>query len=152
MNTQIIVWIAILIISIVVELITLGLTSIWFAGGALIALIAAAVGGPLWLQIISFVVVSLLLLIFTRPVALKYFNKDRVRTNVESLVGKQAVVLSKVDNLQGTGQVSVGGQEWSARSADDGQVLEQGDVVSIVAISGVKLICRAVPQQKSEQA
>ncbi|MBP5222301.1 MAG: NfeD family protein [Lachnospiraceae bacterium] len=152
MNTQIIVWIAILIISIVVELITLGLTSIWFAGGALIALIAAAVGGPLWLQIISFVVVSLLLLIFTRPVALKYFNKDRVRTNVESLVGKQAVVLSKVDNLQGTGQVSVGGQEWSARSADDGQVLEQGDVVSVVAISGVKLICRAVPQQKSEQA
>ena len=152
MNTQIIVWIAILIISIVVELISLGLTSIWFAGGALIALIAAAVGGPLWLQIISFVVVSLLLLIFTRPVALKYFNKDRVRTNVESLVGKQAVVLSKVDNLQGTGQVSVGGQEWSARSADDGQVLEQGDVVSVVAISGVKLICRAVPQQKSEQA
>ncbi len=152
MNTQIIVWIAILIISIVVELISLGLTSIWFAGGALIALIAAAVGGPLWLQIISFVVVSLLLLIFTRPVALKYFNKDRVRTNVESLVGKQAVVLSKVDNLQGTGQVSVGGQEWSARSADDGQVLEQGDVVSIIAISGVKLICRAVPQQKTGHA
>ncbi|MBO4291922.1 MAG: NfeD family protein [Lachnospiraceae bacterium] len=152
MNTQIIVWIAILIISIVVELISLGLTSIWFAGGALIALIAAAVGGPLWLQVICFAVVSLLLLIFTRPVALKYFNKERVRTNVESLVGKQAVVLSKVDNLQGTGQVSVGGQEWSAKSADDGQVLEQGDVVSVVAISGVKLICRAVPQQKSEQA
>lgn len=146
MEIDMIVWIVALIVAIVVEIITMGLTSIWFAGGALIALIAAALHGPLWLQIACFVVVSILLLVFTRPIAYKYFNKGRVRTNAESVVGKQAIVVSTVDNLQGAGQVTVEGQEWSARSTDNDTVLEQGSVVEVVAISGVKLICKPVAQ------
>ena len=80
------IWLIILVVCIVVELITMGLTTIWFAGGALIAAIAAALSLPLWLQILLFLAVSLVLLYLTRPVAVKYFNKDRVKTNAESLV------------------------------------------------------------------
>ena len=79
-------------------------------------------------------------LYFTRPVAVKYFNKDRVKTNAESLVGKQAVVISEIDNLQGIGQVSVNGQEWSARTVEEGITLTEGSVVIVRAISGVKLM------------
>lgn len=139
---EMIAWIAVLIIAVVVEIISLGLSSIWFAGGALMALVIAALNGPLWLQIVSFFAVSILLLIFTRPIAVKYFNRDRVRTNAESVVGKQAIVLSEVNNLKGTGQVSLAGQEWSARSTDDDIILEDGEVVEVMAISGVKLICK----------
>ena len=96
--------------------------------------------------------VSLLLLYFTRPVAVKYFNKDRVRTNVESLVGRQGIVISEIDNLQGIGQITVGGQEWSARSVDDGTAIPVGAVVDIMAISGVKLIVRLDPQMEQTQA
>ncbi|MDE7112817.1 MAG: NfeD family protein, partial [Acetatifactor sp.] len=123
-------------------------TSIWFAGGALIAVIAAAFSLPIWLQILLFLVVSLLLMVFTRPVAVKYFNKDRVRTNVESMIGRQAIVISEIDNLQGIGQVTVGGQEWSARSEDDKQHMNVGTVVEVVAVSGVKLIVREDPQMQ----
>lgn len=139
---EMIAWIAVLIIAVVVEIISLGLSSIWFAGGALMALVIAALNGPLWLQIVSFFAVSIVLLIFTRPIAVKYFNRDRVRTNAESVVGKQAIVLSEVNNLKGTGQVSLAGQEWSARSTDDDLILEEGEVVEVMAISGVKLICK----------
>lgn len=139
---EVMIWLGILIAAIIIEVITLGLTTIWFAGGALVAVIAAAFGAPLIIQIILFILVSLLLLIFTRPIAVKYFNKDRVRTNVESLVGRQAIVISEIDNLQGIGQVTVSGQEWSAKSAEDPVSLPVGAVVDIVAISGVKLVVR----------
>ncbi|MBO5985767.1 MAG: NfeD family protein [Lachnospiraceae bacterium] len=144
MDYAMIAWIVVLIAAVVIEIITLGLSSIWFAGGALVALIVAAFHGPLWLQIACFVVVSLLLLIFTRPIAVKYFNKDRVRTNAESIVGRQGIVKNEVNNLKGTGMVTVGGQEWSAQSAEENEVLTEGSVVEVVAISGVKLICTPV--------
>ncbi|MBD5548659.1 MAG: NfeD family protein [Lachnospiraceae bacterium] len=134
------IWLIIFVACIVIEIITMGLTTIWFAGGALIAAVGAALGAPLWLQIVLFVAVSLVLLYFTRPVAVKYFNKDRVRTNAESLVGKQAIVISEIDNLQGIGQVTVGGQEWSARTTIEGITLPVGSVVVVKAISGVKLM------------
>lgn len=134
------IWLIILVACIVIEIITMGLTTIWFAGGALVAAIAAALSLPLWVQIALFLVVSLILLYLTRPVAVKYFNKDRVKTNAESLVGRQAIVISEIDNLQGIGQVTVGGQEWSARSVEDGRPVSVGSVVIIRAISGVKLI------------
>ena len=147
------IWLIILVVCIVVELITMGLTTIWFAGGALIAAIAAALSLPLWLQILLFLAVSLVLLYLTRPVAVKYFNKDRVKTNAESLVGQQAIVISEIDNLQGIGQVTVGRQEWSARTADDNKKLPVGSVVIIRAISGVKLIVeeKAMPLTDKEE-
>ncbi|MCH5342772.1 MAG: NfeD family protein [Acetatifactor sp.] len=142
MNEYMIFWLIVLIVSIVVELVSLGLTSIWFAGGAVVAVLAAALGAPLYLQIILFLAVSLLLLAFTRPVAVRYFNKERVKTNVESLVGRQAIVISEIDNLQGIGQVTVGGQEWSARSYVEEEKIPVGAVVVVRAVSGVKLIVR----------
>lgn len=134
------IWLIVLVACIVIEIITMGLTTIWFAGGALFAAVAAALSLPLWVQIALFLAVSLVLLYLTRPVAVKYFNKDRVRTNVESLIGRQAIVISEIDNLQGIGQVTVGGQEWSARSVKEGKPVPVGSVVTVCAVSGVKLI------------
>lgn len=135
-----VVWLGILVLLVVIELLTMGLTTIWFAGGALVATIASLFGAPLALQIILFLLVSAFLLYFTRPLAVKCFNKDRVRTNAESLVGRQAIVISEIDNLQGIGQVNVGGMEWTARTRVDGVKLPVGSVVTILAINGVKLI------------
>ena len=145
MSEMITLWLVVLIVSIGVEVATLGLTSIWFAGGAVVAVIVAAFHGPVWLQILLFFAVSLLLLFFTRPIAVRYFNRDRVRTNVESMIGRQAIVTSEIDNLQGIGQVTVGGQEWSARTEADGMNLQPG-TVDIVAVNGVKLIVKVDPQ------
>lgn len=139
---DIMIWLIILIICIVVEAATMGLTMVWFAGGSLVAAIAAALKAPLVVQIILFLVVSFLMVFFTRPIAVKYFNKKRVKTNVESMIGRQAIVISEIDNLQGIGQVTVGGQEWSARSEDDDVKIKVGAVVDIMAVSGVKLIVR----------
>ncbi len=150
MKEMIILWLVLLIIAVVVEVLTMGLTSIWFAGGALVAILATFVHAPIWLQVVLFFLVSLLLLFFTRPIAVKYFNKDRVRTNVESMVGRQAIVTSEIDNLQGIGQVIVGGQEWSARSLIDNQRIAAGSVVIVEAINGVKLIVRPDEQMKDK--
>ena len=133
-------WLVALVLFILIEIATMGLTTIWFAGWALVAVIASALGLPLVVQIVLFFAVSFVLLYFTRPMAVKYFNKDRVKTNAESLVGRQAIVISEIDNLQGIGQVTVGGMEWSARTAEAGVRLDVGSVVNIIAINGVKLI------------
>ena len=141
------IWLIIFVVCIAVEIATMGLTTIWFAGGALIASVVAAIGGPIWLQVVLFFVVAFILLYFTRPIAVKYFNKDRVKTNVESMIGKQAIVISEINNLQGIGQVTVGGMEWSARTVQEGITLPVGSVVVVRAISGVKLIV----EEKTEQ-
>ena len=138
--SEVTIWLAVLVVCVGIEIATMGLTTIWFAGGALVSAILAALNAPLWLQIVALFVVSLILLYLTRPVAVKYFNKDRVKTNVESLIGRQAIVISEIDNLQGIGQVTVGGQEWSARSVKDDVQLPVGSVVVVRSVSGVKLI------------
>lgn len=143
----VIIWLVLLVLLIAIEVGTMGLTTIWFAGGALIAVILAALGLPSYVQIAAFLVISLVLLIFTRPIAMKYFNKDRVKTNAEGMVGKKAVVTAAIDNLAATGQVSVNGMEWSARATEDGNKIIEGAIVTIVAISGVKLI---VEERKEE--
>lgn len=142
-----IVWLAILIIMVVIEFITLGLTTIWFAGGALVAFIASLLGAGVPLQVTLFVVVSLALLAGTRPFALKYFNGGRYRTNAESLIGKVAVVLKDIDNLRAEGMVQVDGQEWTARSLNDVRIAK-GTEVEIEKISGVKLIVKV--KEKTE--
>jgi membrane protein implicated in regulation of membrane protease activity len=148
MSEMLIFWLVLLIVAIVVEVLTMGLTTIWFAGGALVAILAAMLHLPIWLQIILFAGVSLTLLFFTRPVAVKYFNRDRIKTNVESMVGRQAVVTGEIDNIQGIGQVTLSGQEWSARSTDEKVRIPVGSVVNIVSVSGVKLIVRPDEQMQ----
>lgn len=136
------IWLAILIVLLIIEILTLGLTTIWFAGGALLAFIAAEFGAPLPVQIVLFFIVSLVLLIFTRPVALKYFNAKRTKTNSESLIGKQAVVTQSIDNSLGVGEATVNGLVWTARTEAFSGSIEEGKTVTIIAIDGVKLIVR----------
>jgi membrane protein implicated in regulation of membrane protease activity len=98
-------------------------------------------------------VVSAVLLFFTRPIAMKYFNRDRERTNAESLVGRQAIVISEINNLQGIGQVTINGMEWTARSIMDDHIIEPGEVVIVRGINGVKLLVedRKDFEKKEEQ-
>ena len=109
---QPLIWLGILALLLVVEAITAGLTTIWFAGGALVAAIACYAGANLTVQILLFLCVSLVLLIFTRPLAMKYFNKETIQTNANSLIGKKAVVIQEIDNLAQTGQVRINDIEW----------------------------------------
>ncbi len=139
-----IVWLAALVVFVVVEILTMGLTTIWFAGGALTAFIVCVAGGGLAAQIVLFFAVSCVLLFFTRPIAKKRFNNDRIRTNAESLIGEQAVVLEPIDNLNASGLVQIQGQEWTARSKDGKIRMEKDTVVEVTAIEGVKLIVTAV--------
>ena len=133
-------WLVLVVVLLLIEIVTLGLTTIWFAGGALIATIASALGAPVYVQVALFIVASMALLLFTRPLAVKYFNKDRAKTNIESFIGRTAIVTSEINNIQGIGQVTVGGQEWTARSSSDNIILEIGEITTVLAIQGVKLI------------
>ena len=143
-----ILWLAILIICIVIEVATVGLTSIWFAGGALIAELAQLLNAPFWLQTVLFFAVSLVLLFVTRPLAVKYINKNRTKTNVDSLIGKQAVVIEPIDNVSGQGRVLVQGMEWMARTADDGEKIASDAVVNIQSVNGVKLIVTSAEKRE----
>lgn len=152
MYEMLIFWLVLLILCIGIEVLTLGLTTIWFAGGALAAILAGLLNAPVFVQVLLFFVVSLVLLFFTRPIAVKYFNKDRVKTNVESMVGRQAIVTGEIDNVKATGQVTVNGQEWTARSWDDRVKIQKGEVVTVKAIHGVKLIVEGIGQPNGETA
>jgi membrane protein implicated in regulation of membrane protease activity len=142
-----IMWLIILVVLVIIEISTMGLYTIWFAGGAVVATIVAAFHGPIWVQILLFLLVSIAMLISTRPIVVKYFNKDRVKTNVESLIGTQGVVISEIDNLKGAGLVTLSGMEWTARSKDDEILLAVGKVVNVIEVQGVKLI---VEERKEE--
>lgn len=139
---MIIIWISLIVICLVVEIITVGLTSIWFAGGGFLALIASAIGAPVWLQVPLFLVSSLIFLYFTRPWALKYFNPGRTKTNYEDAVGKTVRITEKVDNLAGTGIAVLNGLEWSARTEADGITIEADTIAEVVAVRGVRLIVK----------
>lgn len=136
-----IIWLILLAILILIEIITLGLTTIWFAGGALVAFIVSLFYDNLLLEVILFVVVSLILLFFTRPVVKKYFNSTRTKTNYEAVIGQEALVTGTIDNINNTGWALVNGLEWSARSVN-GEIIEKGTKVVVESISGVKLMVR----------
>ena len=144
MSGMFILWIIVLVATILIEAATMGLTTIWFSGGALAAMLVEMLGGGIYLQIIVFLVVSLILLYFTRPVAIKYFNREREKTNLDSLLGKQAVVTSSIHNLSETGQIMLDGKEWTARSTDPSITFESGTTVRVVSIKGVKLMVEAI--------
>ena len=133
-------WLVLMIVFIIFELSTMGLFTIWFALGSLVALAIAAVGGPVWLQILVFVAVSVLSFFGVRNLALGFFNKNRERTNADSLIGRKGIVTEQISNIHATGQVTVAGQEWTARAVNDGEIYEAGTMVVIRSISGVKLI------------
>ena len=135
-------WLVLFVIFLVVEILTLGLTTIWFAGGSLVAFVLALLDVGLPIQIVAFLIVSIVLLILTRPIAVKFFNQKREKTNVDSLIGQKAIVLEAIDSLHGSGRVEINGMEWSAKTEEYGQILEQGEVVIVQAIQGVKLVVK----------
>ena len=133
-------WLIAMAVLLVIEIITMGLTTIWFAAGALVAVVAALLKAPIAVQFILFVVVSVVLFFFTRPVAEKYLNNNRTKTNINSIIGEEAKVTEEIDNFNQKGAVVVRGLEWTARSADDKEIIEAGSKVIIKEVSGVKLI------------
>lgn len=137
--TNSIVWLVLLAALIFIEIITLGLTTIWFAGGALVAFIVSLFYDNLLLEMVLFLVLSLVLLYFTRPVVKKYFNSTRIRTNYAAIIGREALVTTTIDNVNATGMAVVDGQEWTARSVND-NIIEKGSKVIVDSISGVKLM------------
>ncbi|WIV11710.1 NfeD family protein [Proteiniborus sp. MB09-C3] len=124
-----------------IEAITLGVATIWFAVGALIAWVISLFDAPLWAQVLTFLVSSSVLLYFTRPIAQKVLKIGHTKTNTETLKGKTGVVIKEIDNIQGIGQVKVSGQIWSAKSFDDEKILEDS-IIEILDIQGVKLVVK----------
>ncbi len=133
------VWLIITVVLIVVEIITLGLTSIWFAGGALIAGLISLTGVHWLVQILVFAVVSAILFVFTRPIAMKHFMKNIEKTNVDGLIGKEGIVKQEIDNIEAQGVVKLNGMDWTARSVD-GTNIPEGEKVLVDSIDGVKLM------------
>ena len=140
MEREIFLWLGLMVVFLIIELATVGLTSIWFSGGALAALLVSLAGAGMVIQIAVFVVISAVLVIFTRPFAVKYVNKGTVRTNVDGLVGKKARVLEEIDNGSGSGTAVLNGQEWTARAVRDDLVIHKGETVIVKEIRGVKLM------------
>ena len=140
------IWTGLLIVFTVGEGVTVGLTAIWFAAGSLAALICALLGGPLWLQIALFIVISALCLLAIRPLAHKYFNSKVEPTNADRILGTEAVVTEDINNLQAIGAVRIGGITWSARSENDTPI-PAGTLVRVLRIEGVKVYVENVKEE-----
>ena len=136
------VWMVLMIILLIVEGLVPGLVSIWFALGALGALLSAIVGAPLWLQVLWFLLISLVTLVLTRPLAKKYVNSRATPTNADMLIGQECIVTEAIDNVLGLGAVTVGGKIWTARTENHDVKAEVGRVMTVVRIDGVKLIVK----------
>lgn len=136
------IWLGLLAVLLIIEAVTAGLTTIWFAGGALVAAVASYFGAGMMTQILIFLCVSLVLVIFTRPLAVKYMSKGTEKTNVDSLLGKTAVVIQEIDNLAQTGQIRMNDIEWMARTSRNDTIIPKNAIVTIEEVQGVKLIVK----------
>ena len=137
-------WVVALVVFLIVEAVTAGLVSIWFVFGSLVALLCAALGAAVWLQIFWFVIVSVATLVLTRPLVKRYVDSRSVATNADRSIGRAAVVTERIDNLAATGAVKLDGVVWTARSTDDAVAIETGERVTVRAIEGVKLIVERI--------
>lgn len=136
-----IIWLIILAVMIVIEIATLGLTTIWFGFGAIGAAIVSWMGYGIWVQLAVFAILSVIAMVLCRPFAVKYLNKDKEKTNVEDVVGKTVVVSKEINNEMATGEVKLNGMEWTARS-QDGRVIPPNERVTVMSVEGVKLIVK----------
>ena len=131
------IWFALAVVFLLIEGNTVMLVSVWFAAGGLVAMLAALLGAPFWLQLILFLGISAGLLALLRPLVRKYIKPKVTATNVDSLIGSQGYVTETVDNLAATGQVKLGAMPWTARSTD-GTPIETGTLVRVDRVEGVK--------------
>ena len=141
-------WLVVIVAFVAIELNTMALTTIWFAGGALAAFFAAFAGLSVKTQLVVFLIVSLIMLVFTRPFASKFINKGTVKTNADGLIGKKARVTAEINNQLSKGAAVVNGQEWTARAAEEEAVIPEGEIVLIREIRGVKLIVDRIKEEK----
>ena len=138
MNLSAILWLVLLILFLLVEMSTVSLVSLWFAVGALAAMIVSLLEGALWLQAVVFFLVSTGLLLCLRPLVRKHFTPKLTPTNVDAVIGAQGIVTEQIDNLSAKGRVKLGAMEWSARSAA-GDPIPVGTQVKVNKIEGVKV-------------
>lgn len=136
------VWLIAMVVLLIVEASVPGLVSIWFALGAFAAMLSSLLGAPLWLQITWFAAVSLASLWFTRPFVKKFVNSRTTPTNLDMVIGSDCLVTEDIDNLLGTGAVSTGGKEWTARMENENFRAAKGSIVTALRIEGVKLIVK----------
>ena len=134
-------WLIIMVVLLIVEAMVPGLVSIWFALGAFAALIGAVGGVLMPGQIVLFLLVSIAALVATRPLVKKYVNGKTQHTNADRILGQECVVTEQIDNLAGTGEITVGGKRWTARSADQSVIPKEACVV-VERIEGVKAIVK----------
>lgn len=143
MSSWTVIWLSAAALFIILEIITLGLTSIWFAGGAVVAAILASFDVNWLIQLIVFAVSSLVLFIVLRPLFSKHLMKNVEKTNIDSYIGMVGIVSIDINNLKGEGQVKLDGKEWTARNADNDEIIEKNSEVVVKSISGVKLmVCK----------
>ena len=135
-----IIWLIAAIVLAVIELSTMGLVTIWFAIGAVIAMIGALLGAGLIVQLLLFIVVSLVVLVAARPLAEKYVNKNVKKTNIDAVIGRKLIAKTDIDNLKGTGKVDMEGSTWLASSSRDEVTITAGTEVVVVKVVGAKLI------------
>ena len=150
-SLQKIIWLVLLLLFAGAEAATVGLTSIWFAAGALCALIAALLGGALWIQIALFLAVSTLCLLAVRPLARRHLNSRVEPTNADRVIGEQAQVTEDIDNIHGKGAVIIRGIAWTARS-EDGLPVPAGSLVKVLRIEGVKVFVERVPAEAAAKS
>ena len=136
-------WLVIFLVLLIIEIMTLGLTTIWFAFGAIGAFIASLFNAGIVIEVIIFLIISIITLLITRPIAVKYFSKDKIKTNVEGIIGKNAVITEAIVDGNSNGKAKLNGEIWTARSYD-GSYIQIDETVEIMAVEGVKLIVKKV--------
>ena len=128
----------------IIEMATIGFLIFWLGIGALLAMVTSFITDSILIQVIVFVVTSTVLLVFTRPLVNKFVKVPKeVKTNAYSIIGKKAIVVKNINNVEGDGQVKIDGEVWSAKSADDEEISKDTEV-EIVEIDGVKAVVKKV--------
>lgn len=141
-------WLVALILFGVAEAVTVGLVSAWFAAGSAVAMIVSALNGPVWLQVLLFLVVSVVLLASLRPFVNRVSNPNKQPTNADRHIGQKAIVSEEINNLVGTGTVKLDGIVWSARS-EHGKIIPAGQLIEVKRIAGAKLYVAEVSSHQT---
>lgn len=142
---HIIFWAVLTVILIGSEVVTVQLISVWFGAGSLVAFISSFMGIDFYMQVIIFIAVSIILLLATRPFVKRFLNeKNHVKTNSDSLIGKECVVKEEVNNISGIGRVFADGLDWAARSYDNTVICKPNQTCTVTDIQGVTLIVKPI--------
>lgn len=136
-------WLIIFVVFAALELVSLGMTCIWFAIGALVACVSSLFTDNWMIQAFVFIIVTVVVLVFLRPIAIKHINGKAEKTNVDSIIGRKAKVIADIDNINATGMVVIDGMEWTARSVD-GSIITKDTLVEVVSVEGVKAIVKEI--------